>query len=327
MNTNLPPSTLPVPSSQTYPEWLNESIAWGQTHWLFLLITLVLSLLLFFFVVMPLIRRFRCRKQKEKETSALKKDLMVWRNLSRLVQGGEDAKKAKSELSGKLHQISQLFQGGLSLIRSNRRKLYDVPWYVLLGEPMSGKSAVLQNSELELIPSCAEESRNGESEQGLPLRFWLGAKAVILDIGGRVFFDRWVDGSSAEWSHIIKLIAKRHAKKPLDGIIITLPVDALLADNETLSRQKAMLISSELSRLLYGIGMQLPCYLIVTKLDMLCGCREYFANLDAEMRSQFFGWINPDSAGRYSGEEISSFRTQMYSVCGRARPLDVAQRG
>ena len=259
----------------------------------------------FFFVVLPLWRKLKRKQLKVKETSEIKKDLMIWHHLAQLVRGGNEHQKAKQQLSDQIVKINMLFKQGLKLLETHSRKLYEQPWFLIVGEPHSGKSTLLRNSEQELVVSVEEES-DGEEVKSLPLRLWLGAKSVVCDVNGHVFFDRWLNGSSAEWNYIGKLLNRKRFKKPLDGLIVTIPADALLADDEALTQQKAILMTTEIGQLLHTIGMHLPCYVVVTKTDMINGFSEYVMGINDDLRSQIFGWVN-DTPARYSAEKFKTF--------------------
>ncbi|MDR2444523.1 MAG: hypothetical protein LBD44_01105 [Spirochaetaceae bacterium] len=292
-----------------------------QTSTIAKVVVAIVLLLLFVMVVLPLIGKARRKRIKAKESRDILKDLMVWRHVARLAQGGEDHNKAKEELSDNIVKINDLLKQGFDLASLHGRGLYGVPWFMLLGEPGSGKSALLRESELELIPSTEEEKADPD-DKSLPVRFWLGGKAVVCDVSGRVFFDRWLEGSSAEWTHIIKQICRRHYRKPLDGVILTIPADALLADSGDLTRKKATLMANELAHLLDSSGMRLPCYVVVTKLDMVNGFREYALGLSGELRRQILGYENKGAA--YRVEDFKKFWAVLLSRLrsGRKKSMD-----
>jgi hypothetical protein len=257
------------------------------------IILAIVLLIIALLVLLPLLAKFNRKKLKEKETRNIVRDLMVWRHIAQLARGGESQVKAKEDLSDKLLKIDELLRQGFELAAAHGRGVYGVPWFMMLGEPHSGKSSLLQESELDIIPSVVEEPYAPDAEQkSLPVRIWMGGKAVICDVSGSVFFDRWLGGSSAEWSHIIKELCRRHSRMPLNGVILTVPADALLADSEDLTRKKAVLMANELARLLDSSGMRLPCYLLVTKLDMVEGFREYVTGLSGDLRHQILGFEN-----------------------------------
>ncbi|MDR1031270.1 MAG: hypothetical protein LBL76_10430 [Treponema sp.] len=275
-----------------------------KTSTLAKVILVILLLALVLLLALPLIRKARRKRIKEKESRDILKDLMIWRHVAQLTQGGDKHNKAKKTLSDTIIKINELLKQGFDLAALHGRGLYGVPWFILLGEPHSGKSSLLEASELELVPSAPEE-KAGLEEKSLPVRLWLGGKAVVCDVSGSVFFDRWFEGSSAEWTHIVKQICRRHYRKPLDGLILTIPADALLADDGDLAHKKATLMANELAHLLHTSGMRLPCYVVITKLDMVNGFREYALGLSGELRHQILGYENKTNA--YQSEEFKQF--------------------
>lgn len=306
MNT-IKPSSMAVPSG--------SFMAWIQDHWILAILALLAVLLILLMVVLPLISRLIRRGRNMVETTGLKKELMIWKNLASLVQGGEKGQAAKQTLSTQLNLIRILFLQGIGLLKEAHRKKYDVPWFMILGEPQSGKSSLLKNSNLELLCSAGREGEVAERSP-LPLCCWLGAKSFVIDVAGRIFFDRWLEGSSAEWEWVIRLLNRFHHRRPLDGVILVIPADALLSDDETLTKQKASLIASELHQLLLRTGMNLPCHLVVSKMDMLLGFREYFARLTGEEREKIFGWQNPSAGGKFNAGAFQQYWT---SITGKLR--------
>ncbi len=281
-------------------------VQWAIQHWLLLLIIVIVSLILIFFVIIPLLIHLFRKGKKTAETSELKKDLMIWKNLSQLVQGGDSTQNVKKNLSAQLKTIRLLLEQGIALIKKKSKRQYEVPWFAVLGEPQSGKSSMLKNSGLDLI--CAS-GHNDNFAQQIPLTCWLGTRAFFLDVSGKIFFDRWIESSGAEWDYLLKLVNRLHGKCPLSGIILAIPADALLADDEILTKQKAQLIGAEMYQLLHTVGMNLPCHVVITKMDMLLGFREYFATISEENKSSVFGWYNLDEKGEYSQVNFDEYWT------------------
>ncbi|MDR2480860.1 MAG: hypothetical protein LBD07_01015 [Spirochaetaceae bacterium] len=265
-------------------------------------VVVVLGVLLaVLFLVIPLIRKLRLKSIKKKETRDIIKDLFTWRHLSQLVKGGDEHNKAKEELSDNIVRINELLKEGFLKTSKSVQGYSVLPWYAILGEPRSGKSTLLEASELELVPSTEESNPMEDPKISLPVRMWLGTKAVICDISGKIFFDRWLDGSSAEWSYIVRQLCRKRRRGALDGVIITIPADALLADDDNLSSKKAILIANELGKLLQQSGLRLPCYIVITKLDMVSGFQEYVKAFNEDLRHQILGfesniaWFNEET--------------------------------
>lgn len=260
----------------------------------YLTVGIILGALLSLVVLILFVRRVLRVRRRQAETMSMKKDLMVWKNLNSLVRGGDSTQEAKADLSSRLRQIRDLFANGLQLFRSVGKRTSSVPWFVLVGEPGSGKTSLFARSGLELRASVSPEAM-----AELPLVGWLGPRAYTLDVSGRTFFDRWLKGSGAEWDAILRCIRRANRKFPLSGIILTIPADALITDDQALTREKASIIGNEIQQLLKVVGMNLPCHVVVTKLDQLVGFREYFAEFTDKESASMFGWQNPSCEGTF----------------------------
>ncbi|MFP3040553.1 hypothetical protein LQZ19_01915 [Treponema primitia] len=274
-----------------------------------IIIILAVLLAVLFFVI-PLIRKLRLKRIKNKETRNIMKDLLTWRHLAQLVKGGEEHDRAKQDLSDNIVRINELLKQGFGHAARNVPNLYALPWYVVLGEPRSGKSSLLAASDLELVPSVEEKNPEEDPNNSLPVRIWTGAKAVLYDISGKIFFDRWLDASSAEWNYIVRQICRRGRRKALDGVILTIPADALLIDDENLSSRKAILMANELGNLLRQSGMRLPCYVVVTKLDMVSGFQEYSGAFTGDLRHQILGFESDNRV--FVEETFGKFWAKLY---------------
>ena len=276
---------------------LCASLSWRE--WAIIVIVILVIALLLFLLLRPVFVRRRMKRKNQQASAEQQQDLRAWQNIAAMAKDSDI--DVKQSLSSQLKNIRTLFRQGLEMLRKSGRRS-SLPWFMILGEPQSGKSELLKTGDLSLKCSATEN----EEETSLPLRFWLG-RAVVLDIGGRTFFDRWFNGSCAEWEYIRKLILKSHHKVPLNGIILTIPADALIADSEELTKKKISLIATELDGFLSGIGMILPCYVVVTKLDMILGFREYFLNGTDRQYEKSFGWRNPEKSGCFDADAFAAY--------------------
>lgn len=260
-------------------------------NWLYVLIFIVaiVALVFGFKLVFRIIRQ----RKKAKSVDQLQKDLMVRSQLSDLVKGGDKASKAKDELEYKIAAIEDEFRQGLKFLQNQRHLAHKSPWFLLAGEPSCGKSTLLLQSKLGI-----KSTHESDSEKPA-VRFHAGLRSVFLDISGKVFFDHWAAGSGAQFAKICSLIAKKHRKKPLDGIVLCIPADALIADDRELTLKKAQLMLEESLRVSHAVSMHLPVYVVITKLDTVLGFREYFASLNGPLEDQMIGF----EAGTMSAED------------------------
>lgn len=193
-------------------------------------------------------------------------------------------------------------------------------------EVMSQGTTALGSSNLN-APKLADESSPA-------IEFYVGHSQVVLDVSGQVFFDHWAGGSSAEYIHICDLIKNQHSDEPLRGILLCIPADALLADDSKLSQKKALLMLEELRRLTSTLEQILPCFILITKLDVILGFREYFESQGEEHKDQALGFLNPYGE-IFESEIVEQFFTKfqerlnsgVYALLESKEILDLSYHG
>lgn len=268
------------------------------------ILVFIILLVISAFVIYVIIRKIRRRRALNEERRSLKDDLMVWSNLSRMVSGEKGASQGKQNLSANYEIIRLIFKTAQDYIKTHCIKKQHTPWYAVLGEPLSGKTSLFRDGELNTV-SIRQEQDPGNTE---PLHFHVHRDRVFLDVRGNVFFDNWLGGSSAEWYAICEFIHSVHAVKPLSGIILTIPADALIADSESITDKKAALIFSETLRLTRAIRMTVPIRIVITKADCILGFREFFDGIPAASRTRMSGIDLSDlrqGTGRYTDSVFS----------------------
>lgn len=206
-------------------------------------------------------------------------------------------------------------KGGLSgsLQRLSRQYLYQLPWYIFVGAPGSGKTTALLNSDLEFplagsLGKAAVEGVGGTRQ----CDWWFTNEAVLIDTAGRYSTqdsDQAVD--SDEWNSFLGLLKKYRPRQPINGVILTLSVADLLDSSAQEQARHARELRKRLQELNRQLGITFPVYVLVTKLDLLAGFNQYFASLSRQERSQVWGFTlplaeqsgrNPDLAGQLTRE-------------------------
>ena len=86
-------------------------------------------------------------------------------------------------------------------LRSAGKDFYGLPWYVIVGEPGSGKTEAIRHSQAGFPPGCRTNSK--ESGGTINMNWWFTNYAVILDTAGRLVFDEVEPGNTSEWSEFL----------------------------------------------------------------------------------------------------------------------------
>lgn len=185
-------------------------------------------------------------------------------------------------------------RGGL-LQKLRKRYVYQLPWYVFIGAPGSGKTTALVNSGLNFP---LEDSTGRDGLKGIggtrQCDWWFSDEAVLIDTAGRYTTqDSDAARDKAEWDGFLTLLKRYRPRQPLNGAILTISVQDLLGEDEEGRRQHVKRLRARLAELNSGLGIAMPVYVLVTKSDLLGGFNEYFAALDREARAQVWGFTLP----------------------------------
>jgi type VI secretion system protein ImpL len=176
-----------------------------------------------------------------------------------------------------------------------KQYIYQLPWYMFIGAPGSGKTTALVNSGLNfpLADKFGKAALRGVGGTR-NCDWWFTNEAVLLDTAGRYTTHESNEAlDKSEWTGFLNLLKKFRPKQPLNGVMLTVSVSDLLTMQEAERDQHAAALRKRLYELRDSLQIQFPVYVLVTKCDLLAGFNEYFANLDREDRAQVWGFTFP----------------------------------
>ena len=176
--------------------------------------------------------------------------------------------------------------------------LYELPWYVFVGAPGSGKTTALINAGLQFL--LGDPAKGGKAVQGVGgtrnCEWWFTADAVLIDTAGRYATqesDKDVDASA--WDNFLALLKRTRPRQPINGVLLTVNVQDLLQQGGTERAEHAAKLRARLNELQTKLGVRAPVYVLVTKADLLGGFNESFEALDKDGRDQVWGFtFDPD---------------------------------
>ncbi|MCC6130930.1 MAG: hypothetical protein IT186_13485 [Acidobacteria bacterium] len=202
----------------------------------------------------------------------------------------KDAQKpgaSKQEVRQALKELSDKWTEALGKLQGTGLNVYSLPWYLLIGEPQSGKSTTLKNSGLEFPVGDEGLSGSGGTRN---CDWWFANEAVILDTAGRFTFQEEAAPDQAEWSTFLKLLRRYRGDCPINGVLIVIPCTSLLEDSPEEQDRKAQNIRSKLLHLQRVLEIRFPIFMMITKADRILGFSEFFSKLDPVDQRQLFGW-------------------------------------
>ncbi len=194
----------------------------------------------------------------------------------------------------RLDDLRRNFDQGVEKFRAAGKDLYSVPWYVLVGEPGSGKTEAIRHCNVGFPPGLQDQLQGAGGT--LNMNWWFTNQAIILDTAGRLMFEEIVPGSSNEWMEFLKLLKNNRPNCPINGMLLVIPVDTLIKDTADQLEKKCTKIAQQFDQIQRTLGVRFPVFVIISKCDLLNGFREFFENLsDPQLQHQIMGWSNPAS--------------------------------
>jgi len=178
-----------------------------------------------------------------------------------------------------------------------RRTVAQLPWYMFIGAPGSGKTTALLNAGLRFPLGDPRGERALQGVGGTRnCDWWFTDEAVLLDTAGRYTTqesDREAD--AAAWLGFLDLLKRFRPRQPLNGVIVTLSATDLVHWNDEEMARYAAHVRARVGELYSRLGVRLPVYVLVTKADLLAGFMEFFSQLDGDGRAQVWGTTFPPS--------------------------------
>jgi type VI secretion system protein ImpL len=196
--------------------------------------------------------------------------------------------------------IRRSFRRAMSKLKSNiigDATKYKVSWFMVVGQRESGKSTLLSHTGLNLSFGLPESQTMG-SRDGC--NWWFFDEGVMLDIDGELFLRR--DGKSHDskgWKTLLESLQNSRSKRPIDGVILTIPATELYgsekseADRSIEAGSKSAQIFERLKQAQLELGIRFPIFILVTKCDVVPGFKSFCGELPHRVHHDIFGWSNP----------------------------------
>jgi hypothetical protein len=248
-------------------------------RWIILigLVVLVLLLLLYWYLL---------QWWKKRKVVPMERDLMKNTSAAPPVSGGDP------KVVALLDDLRKKFERGIETFRANGKSLYDFPWYMVVGEPGSGKTEAVRHSNVGFPPGLQDTLQGAGGT--LNMNWWFTDHAVILDTAGRMMFEQAELGGGHDWKEFLNLLKKCRRHCPINGVLLVIPADSLIRDTTDEIEQKANKIAQQFDVIQRTLNVRFPVFVVITKSDLINGFRDFFDNItDPNLQHQILGWSNP----------------------------------
>ena len=209
------------------------------------------------------------------------------------------------ELGSKLDDALQLLKKRRFKTQFGNAYLYELPWYLMIGPPGSGKTTAIAQSGLDFPLESDGEIKGVGGTRNCEWVFT--EEAVLIDTAGRYTTqDSDQAADHGAWTGFLDLLRKHRKRQPINGVLVAMSVPDILTGSDQLLAQHARAIRQRLNELETHLQVKFPVYLLVTKSDLLAGFDAFFADLGEHERDQVWGMTFADQtsagASAFSGE-------------------------
>jgi len=228
------------------------------------------------------------------------------RLINSMLANDELVSMGSNQSADEIELIRERFEGALKTLRDNpvdrrrsRNFLYDLPWYIIIGPPGTGKTTILKNSGLH-FPLEADGQGAIQGMGGTRnCDWWIANEAVLIDTAGRYTTqDVNQDIDAAAWGGFLNLLKENRKRRPINGVLLAVSIADVVLASEAERQRQAAVLRQRLRELHRSFSLRLPVYVLFTKCDLVAGFEEYFDDIDESEREQIWGVTLPYDGGQ-----------------------------
>ncbi|NVD71283.1 type VI secretion system membrane subunit TssM [Duganella sp. BJB1802] len=230
-------------------------------------------------------------------------------------QSGAEVKAIRNDMLKAIETI----RGSKMGIVSGTRALYELPWYMIIGNPAAGKSTAITNSGLQ-FPFA-----DGKIVQGVGgtrnCDWFFTTDGILLDTAGRYSVQ---EEHRAEWFGFLDLLKKYRRRAPINGILIAVSIAELRGDDPEVGIKLARSLRKRVQDLIERLEVFAPVYVVFTKADLIAGFSEFFARAERTERERVWGATMPYKRNAGSQQMMAFFDHSFDELCSGLKELSVA---
>lgn len=233
-----------------------------------------------------------------------------------------------TESEAEIRALKERMQEAVKTIKTSKlgllsgaEALYELPWYMTIGNPAAGKSTAVVNSGLKF----PFDDGGGEVIKGIGgtrnCDWFFTTEGILLDTAGRYSV---YQEDRDEWLGFLDLLKKHRPRAPINGILVTASIGELQENSPTFAINLAKSLRQRVQELTERLEVFVPVYVLFTKADLIPGFHDFFVDLDWNERDRVWGATLPYEQGN-SQDSIQLFGKHFDELYEGLRALSVAQ--
>ncbi len=234
-------------------------------------VAVVLGVLLALWLVVWIVRRIRVRRANRKLGDMLEQQAQAEAPAAVAARGSQTELDAlRTRLTDAVKTIKTSKIGQLS----GGSALYELPWYIVIGNPAAGKSSAVINSGLQ-FPFADKKEAIVHGMGGTRNCDWFfTTEGILLDTAGRYSIH---EEDRGEWLGFLGLLKRYRPKAPINGIIVTASIAELTGNRPEFAINLAKNLRQRVQELTEKLEVFAPVYVMFTKVDLITGFTEFFS--------------------------------------------------
>ncbi len=239
--------------------------------------------------ICTLIRRYRHAKKGQEIATVLSQ--------SSTAESKYNNKEGLQLISQQVKQSIQLIRKSKLGDRKGHAALYELPWYMVIGNPAAGKSSAIYHSGLRFPFEETHQKMVSAGLSGTQNCDWFfSTQGILLDTAGR--YSVYSEDHS-EWLGFLNILKKNRSKVPVNGLIVIVSIAELVNQSPEKSLQLAKNLRARIQDLTERLEVFAPVYLVFSKMDLIAGFTEFFDCYHGQELDQVWGATlayQPDSS-------------------------------
>lgn len=247
---------------------------------------------------------------------------MIGDEADRAVTAAPSDKRPEVEaLRGRMHEAIKTIKTSKLGELTGNAALYELPWYLIIGNPAAGKSSAIVNSGLHFPFSDGAGSVIHGLGGTRNCDWFFTSEGILLDTAGRYSV---YDADRGEWLSFLNMLKKHRPKAPINGVIIAASVAELSQNKPEHAIKLAKQLRLRVQELSAELGVFAPVYVMFTKVDLIAGFAEFFEDTDQQERMRTWGATLPyDAEGKT--DAVAAFDTHFEQLLDGLNELSIAR--